>query len=76
LQGEIEQASRRSGFPPEKKFTPHVTVARLKQIKPDDPVKYLSSQDNFLTNSFKINRSVLMASKESVGGGLYIIKEH
>lgn len=76
LQAEIERVSRRLGLPPEKRsFTPHVTLARLKQVRLDDLVTYLSSRGNFLTDSFAVKRFVLMASKESVGGGPYIVEE-
>lgn len=56
------------------KFIPHVTVARLNQVKLDELLSYLSSRGNFETAPFAISRFVLMSSQKS-GGGPYIIEE-
>lgn len=53
-----------------------MTLARLKQVRLDDLVRYLSSRVNFLTGSFTVKHFVLMSSKESVGGGPYIVEQH
>lgn len=73
FQAEIERASRRLGFAREKRnFIPHVKIARLRHVRLEDLVKYLSSRGNFLTGSFEISRFVLMSSRESVGWGPYV----
>lgn len=76
LQGEIERICQRLGLPADpRKFTPHVTLARLRNARPEDVAHYLSGRGNFYTNTFTVNRFVLMSSKESVGGGPYVTEE-
>ncbi len=76
LQGEIERICQRLGLPPDpRKFTPHVTLARLRNSRLDDVVHYLSGRGDFRTSPFTVGRFVLMSSKESVGGGPYIVEE-
>ncbi len=76
LQAEIERICQRIGLPPDpRKFTPHVTLARLKNCRLDDVVHYLSGRGNFHTAAFTVPRFVLLSSKESVGGGPYLTEE-
>ncbi|NTJ43324.1 RNA 2',3'-cyclic phosphodiesterase [Agrobacterium larrymoorei] len=76
LQGEIERICQRLGLAPDpRKFTPHVTLARLRNSRLDDVVHYLSGRGDFRTSPFTVGRFVLMSSKESVGGGPYIVEE-
>ncbi|WP_421856176.1 RNA 2',3'-cyclic phosphodiesterase [Oricola sp.] len=76
LQAEIERICQRLRLPPDpRKFTPHVTVARLRNTPPHVLAPYLSSRGNFFVPSFAVPRFVLMSSRESVGGGPYIVEE-
>jgi RNA 2',3'-cyclic 3'-phosphodiesterase len=76
LQGEIERICQRLRIPADpRKFTPHVTLARLRNARIDDVVHYLSSRGNFSTLPFKVGRFVLMSSRDSVGGGPYVVEE-
>ncbi|WP_159951883.1 RNA 2',3'-cyclic phosphodiesterase [Rhizobium sp. 18065] len=76
LQGEIERICQRIGLPPDpRKFTPHVTLARLKQSRLEDVVHYLSGRGDFHTVPFLTPRFVLLSSRESVGGGPYLTEE-
>ncbi|MGO4438047.1 RNA 2',3'-cyclic phosphodiesterase [Rhizobium sp. RAF56] len=76
LQGEIERLCQRLGLPSDpRKFTPHVTLARLKSSRVDDVVHYLSGRGNFHTPTFTVSRFVLLSSRESVGGGPYLTEE-
>ena len=76
LQGEIERICQRIGLPPDpRKFTPHVTLARLKYSRVDDVVQYLAGRGNFQTSTFTVPRFVLLSSRESVGGGPYLTEE-
>ena len=76
LQGEIERICQRIGLPPDpRKFTPHVTLARLKYSRVDDVVQYLVGRGNFQTTTFTVPRFVLLSSRESVGGGPYLTEE-
>lgn len=76
LQGEIERICQRIGLPPDpRKFTPHVTLARLKNSRLDDVAHYLSGRGDFHTMPFTATRFVLLSSRESVGGGPYLTEE-
>jgi RNA 2',3'-cyclic 3'-phosphodiesterase len=76
LQAEIERICQRIGIPSDpRKFTPHVTLARLRNSSPADVAHYLSARGNFAALPFKVGRFVLMSSRDSVGGGPYIIEE-
>ncbi|QKV19923.1 RNA 2',3'-cyclic phosphodiesterase [Oricola thermophila] len=76
LQAEIERICQRLRLPPDpRKFTPHVTIARLRNVSPDAAARYLSGRGDFQVPPFAVNRFVLMSSKESVGGGPYLVEE-
>src|SRR5690606_18142696 len=76
LQAEIERICQRLGLPADpRKFTPHVTLARLKNASPEAVAHYLSSRGNFAAMPFRVGRFVLMSSRDSVGGGPYIVEE-
>ncbi|MBB4065260.1 RNA 2',3'-cyclic phosphodiesterase [Gellertiella hungarica] len=76
LQAEIERLCQRIGLPPDpRKFSPHVTLARLKASRVDDVVHYLEGRSNFSTAPFTVSRFVLLSSRESVGGGPYVTEE-
>lgn len=76
LQGEIERICQRLGLPPDpRKFTPHVTIARLRNVSPAEVAAYLSARGNFRTSAFRVSRFLLMSSKDSVGGGPYVVEE-
>ena len=76
LQGEIERICQRLGLPADpRKFVPHVTLARLRNTSPVDLARYLSSRGNFAALPYKVGRFVLMSSRDSVGGGPYIVEE-
>lgn len=76
LQGEIERICQRLGLSADpRKFTPHVTLARLRNTNPIDVAHYLSARGNFSTVPFRVGRFVLMSSRDSVGGGPYVIEE-
>ena len=65
---------RRAASDP-RKFVPHVTLARLRNSSPADVAHYLSARGNFAAMPFRVNRFVLMSSRDSVGGGPYVIEE-
>ncbi|MCO6184742.1 RNA 2',3'-cyclic phosphodiesterase [Rhizobium sp. L1K21] len=76
LQGEIERICQRIGLPADqRKFMPHVTLARLRSSRLDDVVHYLSGRGNFHTQPFTVGRFVLLSSRDSVGGGPYRTEE-
>ena len=76
LQADIERICKRIGIPPDpRKFTPHVTLARLRNSSPQDVAHYLSGRGNFSTLPFRVGRFVLMSSRDSIGGGPYVVEE-
>ena len=76
LQAEIERICQRIGIAADpRKFMPHVTLARLRNPNPLDVAQYLSARGNFSTMPFKVGRFVLMSSRDSVGGGPYMVEE-
>ena len=76
LQAVIERICQRLGLAPDpRKFVPHVTIARLRNSSPVDVAAYLSARGNFSAAPFKAGRFVLMSSRDSVGGGPYIVEE-
>lgn len=75
LQAEQERLVRRIGMPPEpRKFTPHVTLARLRRAPGMAVAAYLGDR-GFLSRSFTAEQFVLFSSRDSVGGGPYIKEE-
>ncbi|MGJ0509460.1 MAG: RNA 2',3'-cyclic phosphodiesterase [Methylocystis sp.] len=75
LQAEQERLMRRLGAPPEaRKYTPHVTLARLKGSNPASVAAYLGARGYFPPLQFTAERFVLFSSKNSVGGGPYVVE--
>jgi 2'-5' RNA ligase len=73
LQGEHESAARRAGLPPEtRKFTPHVTLARLRGTPAQAAAAFIASMGRFPVQHFVASRFVLFSSRDSVGGGPYV----
>jgi 2'-5' RNA ligase len=75
LQRANERAAREAGLPPEgRNFTPHVTLARLRGARADAVAAYLERQGGLFTEPFTVNRFVLYSSRNSVGGGPYVVE--
>jgi RNA 2',3'-cyclic 3'-phosphodiesterase len=75
LYGEQERLLRQVGLPPEtRKFTPHITLARLKQVSPVDVANYIATRGHFPKLTFTADRFVLYSSRASMGGGPYIVE--
>jgi 2'-5' RNA ligase len=75
LQAEQERLMRRLGASPEsRKFSPHVTLARLRGASPMAVADYLSARGYFPSLRFTPSRFVLYSSKNSVGGGPYVVE--
>jgi len=58
-----------------RKFTPHVTLARLKEPDVLDLQRYLASHSLYKSRSFDVARFVLFSSRPSRGGGPYAVEE-
>lgn len=75
VQAEHERLMQRIGLEPEgRKYIPHVTLARLRDASSRDVADYLATRGFFRTPSFQVERFVLFSSRNSVGGGPYVVE--
>jgi 2'-5' RNA ligase len=72
LQATIERHLQMLGLPPDgRKFTPHVTLARLKAPSLANVQEFLARQSLFTSRPFEVSRFVLYSARPSRGGGPY-----
>lgn len=75
MQAEQERLMRRLGAPPEpRKYAPHVTLARLRNTSAGAVAAYLGARGYFPPIKFTAEHFVLYSSRDSVGGGPYIVE--
>jgi RNA 2',3'-cyclic 3'-phosphodiesterase len=75
LQAEHERLMQRLGLEPDgRKFTPHVTLARLRDSSSLAVADYLSTRGPVFGSSFHVSRFVLFSAKSAVGGGPYVVE--
>ncbi|HEY5226631.1 MAG TPA: RNA 2',3'-cyclic phosphodiesterase [Methylovirgula sp.] len=75
LQAEHERLMRRIGIAPElRKFTPHVTLARLRDTSASAVAAYLSACGLFVSRRFEATHFALFSARASTGGGPYIVE--
>jgi 2'-5' RNA ligase len=75
LQKAHERAARLAGLPPEpRNFAPHVTLARLRETRPQALADYLSYFGGFTAEPFTAERFVLFSSRSNQGGGPYVVE--
>ncbi len=75
LQAEQERLLQRLGLEPEgRKFTPHVTLARLRASSSRQVADYLAARGHYRSSTFAVSRFVLFSSRASVGGGPYVVE--
>lgn len=75
LQAEHERLLQRVGLEPEgRKYTPHVTLARLRESSNRQVADYLATRQPFRSMPFRVPRFVLYSSRASVGGGPYVVE--
>lgn len=73
LQSEQEHLMQRLGLQPEgRRYTPHVTLARMRDASNRDVADYLGQRGLFRTEPFPVERFVLFSARASTGGGPYI----
>ena len=77
LQAEHERLARRAGLEPEtRRFTPHVTLARLRDTSSRAAADWLAMRaGQGMRSAFRAERFVLYSAKASTGGGPYIVEE-
>ena len=72
LQKKIETALQRIGLEAEtRKFSPHVTLARMRGAPREKVMQFLSEYGLFASGPFKIERFVLFSSHQGSGGSVY-----
>jgi 2'-5' RNA ligase len=72
LQRKIETALQRIGLPAEeRKFSPHVTLARMRAAPREKIVQFLTHHSLFASGPFKVDRFVLFSSQLGSGGSVY-----
>jgi 2'-5' RNA ligase len=75
LQAEHERLMQRIGLEPEgRKYTPHVTLARLRDSSSRQVADYLATRALMRPPPFKVSHFVLFSSRMSVGGGPYVVE--
>jgi len=75
LHAEHERIMQRVGLEPEgRKFSPHVTLARLRDSSSRQVADYLAARGPLSFLSFTVGRFVLFSSRASVGGGPYVVE--
>jgi 2'-5' RNA ligase len=76
VHAEQERMMQRIGLEPEgRKYIPHVTLARLRDSSSRQVAEYLATRGLFRTSPFRVSRFVLFSSRDSVGGGPYVVEE-
>ena len=76
LQSEQERMMQRLGLRPEaRKFTPHITIARCKGASPERVANWLALRGGIMGLRFEVGEFVLFSSRDSVGGGPYVVEE-
>lgn len=75
LQADNERAIRRAGGPRDtRKFSPHITIARLRNVSPLQMADYLAARSIAKTWRFTAMNFALFSARASVGGGPYHIE--
>jgi 2'-5' RNA ligase len=76
LQAAQERVLQRAGLEPEgRKFVPHVTLARLRGSNAVEVARFIADGGRFEPLKFPVGRFVLYSSRDSVGGGPYVIEQ-
>jgi 2'-5' RNA ligase len=74
LQAEHERVMQRVGLEPERKYKPHVTLARLRDTSSRQVADFLAIRQPFRLPPFPVSRFVLYSSRATVGGGPYVVE--
>ncbi|MFG1416852.1 RNA 2',3'-cyclic phosphodiesterase [Xanthobacter sp. V0B-10] len=75
LQAEQERILQRLGLGAEgRNFRPHVTLARLRDASSRQVADYLALRGPYRSAVFRVPRFVLFSSRDSVGGGPYLVE--
>jgi 2'-5' RNA ligase len=73
LNQKVESALVRVGLPPEeRRFSPHVTLARLRDAPPERVARFAQEHGLFRTEPIPVDRFTLMESRPGGGGPVYV----
>lgn len=73
LQRKIESAIQRLGFPAEeRKYTPHVTLARLRATPAGRVMDYLADHALYASGPFAADQFILYSSQTTPHGSIYV----
>ena len=73
LQAEHERMMQRLRLPADpRRYTPHITLARLRGADEREVATYLALRGGFRAGPFGVDAFVLFSSRDSVGGGPYV----
>jgi 2'-5' RNA ligase len=76
LQAAQERILQMLGLSPDgRKFSPHVTLARLRGTSAEELARFMAFAGRFEPLEFPVRRFVLFSSKDSVGGGPYLVEQ-
>ena len=76
LQAAQERILQRCGLAPEgRKFVPHVALARLRGVSAEEVARFIAMSGRFTPLEFRVARFVLFSSRDSVGGGPYLVEQ-
>jgi len=77
LQRKIESAIQRLGFPAEeRKYTPHVTLARLRATPAGRVMDYLSDHGLYASRPFEVGEFALFSSRLTPNGSIYVAERN
>jgi len=76
LQAAQERVLQRAGLAPEgRRYVPHVTLARLRGSNAMAVAQFMAEAGRFEPIVFPVHRFVLYSSRDSVGGGPYVVEQ-
>jgi 2'-5' RNA ligase len=76
LQAGHERVLQRIGLAPDgRKFVPHISLARLKGVAAGEVARFIAEAGRFEPLGFTAGRFVLFSSRDSVGGGPYVVEQ-
>ena len=75
LQRKIESAMQRLGLPAaERKYTPHVTLARLRAAPAGHVMDFLADHSLYASGPFEVNDFALFSSRLTPNGSIYVVE--
>ena len=73
LHSKVKNCLQINRIPRDKRqFSPHVTIARLKNVRPEDTAEFIAFNNLFKTRSFRIESFTLFESISKKEGSIYL----